>query len=235
MDVVALWISTALTIFTVSLIFKETPLYRFAQHVFMGSAMGYGIVMAVKAVSDIAWNPMTKGEAIWIIPFILGLMFYTKFSKKYFWVSRYPTAVLVSTGVALTMRAVVRSSFLAQISSTFLNPLAPPYVGSPQLVINNILVIVIVICTLSYFLFSGEKTWQRNPVMVLLRKAAIYFMMFAFGAGFASTVVSRIALWVGRTRYLLASEARSITSIIIIFTALVLVGQGPLERMWKRR
>jgi hypothetical protein len=235
MDAVGLFLSTAFTIFTVSLIFKETPLYRFAQHVFMGSAMGYGIVMAVKSISDIAWTPMTKGEFLWIMPLLLGLMLYTKFSKKYFWLSRYPTAILVATGVTLTMRSVVRSSFLAQISSTFLNPIGPPYVGYPQLAINNMLVIVIVVCTVVYFIFSGERTVQRSPVLLYLRKAAMYFMMFAFGAGFANTVVSRIALWVGRTRYLLASDARVFTLVIIVFTALILAGHDRLGKMWKGR
>jgi len=234
MDAISLWISTALTIFTVSLIFKETPLYRFAEHIFMGTAMGYGIVLAVKATSDIVWTPILNGQVIWIMSIILGLMLFTTFSKKHSWLSRYPTAIVVSTGVTLTMITVIRSSFLSQITSTFLNPIAQPFTGSPELAINNILVIVIVICTLAYFVFSGAGTWQNNRALMLVRKAAIYFMMFAFGAGFAATVVSRIALWVGRTRYLLAPDSLPITAIIVVFTALILVGLEPLQKMWKK-
>jgi hypothetical protein len=234
MDAISLWITTALTIFTVSLIFKETPVYRFAEHIFMGTAMGYGIVLAIKAASDIVWTPMLNGQVIWIMPIILGLMLFTTFSRRHSWVSRYPTAIVVSTGVTLTMITVIRSSFLSQITSTFLNPIAKPYTGSPELVINNILVIVIVICTLAYFVFSGAGRWQNNRMVMLARKAAVYFMMFAFGAGFAATVVSRIALWVGRTRYLVAPEALPITAIMVVFTALVLVGLEPIQKMWKK-
>lgn len=231
MDIIGLYLCTALTIFTVSLIFKETPIYRLAQHLFMGSAMGYGIVMAVKAISDIAWKPLIGGDLVWIIPIVIGLMLYTKFSKEYAWISRYPTAILVSTGVTLTMRTVIRSKFLAQISSTFVNPFAPPFVGDPPLAINNIIVIVIVICTMMYFLFTGTETLQKNPIIKPMRKAAIYFMMFAFGAGFASTVVSRLALWVGRTRYLLIPEARPMLPIAIIVVILFFIGKERLSRI----
>lgn len=230
-DIIGLYLCTALTIFTVSIIFKETPIYRLAQHIFMGSAMGYGIVMAVKAIADIAWKPMIGGDVVWIIPIVIGLMLYTKFSKNYAWISRYPIAILVSTGVTLTMRTVIRSKFLAQITSTFINPFVPPFVGTPSFAINNIIVIVIVICTMMYFLFTGTETLQKNPTIKLMRNAAIYFMMFAFGAGFASTVVSRIALWVGRTRYLLVPEARPMLPVAIAIVVLFFIGKERLSRI----
>jgi hypothetical protein len=183
----------------------------------MGSAMGYGVVMAVKAISDIALGPIVNaGQIQWIIPVLIGLLFYAKFIPGLDWVPRYPTALLVGIGSALSMRVVVRSRFINQITSTFINPFSPPYQGNPPLAINNIVILVIVIVTLMYFIFSGGERVQRSAFMANMRQLAIYFMLFAFGAGFANTVATRLALWVGRTRFLIEPTSRPILPIVLI-------------------
>jgi hypothetical protein len=190
----------------------------------MGSAMGYGVVMAVKAISDIALTPIiNEGQIQWLIPVLIGLLFYAKFIPGLDWVPRYPTALLVGLGSALSMRVVVRSRFISQITSTFVHPFSPPYQGNPPLPINNIVIIIIVIVTLLYFIFSGGEMVQKSVFMANIRKLAIYFMLFAFGAGFANTVVTRLALWVGRTRFLIQPTSRPILPFVLLIMFVVLV------------
>ena len=230
-DIIGLYLTSILTLFTVSIIFKETAIYRFSQHIFQGAALGYGTVIAIKAINDIAFIPITQGNYSWLIPIALGLLLFTGFFRKYSWIARYPTAILVATGVALSLRTSIESGFLKQITSTFLNPIGPPYAGDPALFINNIMIIVIVLVVVIYFIFSGGTTIQKHPAIMQIRKLAVYLMMIAFGAGFANTIVSRLALWTGRTRYLLIPEARPILPFIILFMIIVLYGKEIREKL----
>jgi hypothetical protein len=66
--------------------------------------------------------------------------------------------------------------------------------------INTVLVLVGVVCTLTYFFFSVE----HKGVPGKLAKVGIIFIMISFGASFANAVAGRISLLIGRMTFLLS-------------------------------
>lgn len=95
------------TIGLYSVLYKETKLYRFFEHLFLGLAAGYSIVAIwQETLYSVWWQKMTGQPAVgatpavpgyWIYMILLpiGLMGYTVFSKKHNWMSRIPIGIIL--------------------------------------------------------------------------------------------------------------------------------------------
>jgi len=217
-----LWLQAALTLAILSFLWADNPIYKLAEHIFVGISAGYGVVLvwhqAVLPVLLFKIFPGLSGgqETIpnyWvIIPGVLGLMMLSRFLPKYDWVSRWPIAFVVGITAGSSIPVVVQASLLEQMQGT-LAPFAevrawalhlPPV--DPQAVpmtwfgaLNALLLLIGVISTLSYFYFSaphrGALGWSS--------KLGVWFLMVAFGAGFGNTVMARISLLIGRVQFML--------------------------------
>ena len=95
------------TIGLYSVLYKETKLYRFFEHLFLGLAAGYSIVAIwQETLYSVWWQKMTgqaaegttqavPGYWIYMILLPIGLMGYTVFSKKHNWMSRIPIGIIL--------------------------------------------------------------------------------------------------------------------------------------------
>lgn len=224
---IQIWIASLLTVAIYTFPFKDNALFKFAEHVYLGAAIAFGVVMAVQNIQSIAWIPLTtKGDITWIIPIILGTLLYTRFSDRFHWVSRYPLSFIVALGTALSMRTIVTADLTSQIKSTLINPFVTSgadVIGNPKFPINNILLIIIVICTLVFFIFSGGTTIQKNPVIIWINTAGRYFMMFAFGAAFGNTIMTRVAFMIERVRYVVQPDNRPFIPVIAIIVIIAMI------------
>jgi hypothetical protein len=216
-------VGAAITIAIMSQLYKDNPLFKLAEHMFVGSALGYGLVVAwysmwvneiipgLEPIVTVGWraliHPIQVAEeagktqliGVWsvILPGILGLLMYTRLNRKTAWISRIPFAVMIGFGVGMAIPA--------EITANLLNQLRPMMVDmfhnakGDFHVQRDILVIFIgVLCTLFYFFFSLE---HKGPAKVV-SKTGIYFLMVAFGASFGYTVMGRLSLLIGRINYL---------------------------------
>ena len=189
-ETIGIWIAAFLTLCMFSFLYKDNPFYKFAEHLFVGVSMGYYIPYTYyNAFIPYAYEPLfLKKEYILIIPFIIGFLYWFRFSSKYSWVSRYPIAFsmgMVGMGVPMNMHANV----LVQMRTMML-PL------------NNINIILIFIGTISillYFFFSKA----HKGVYGKFTSIGVWFMMVGFGASFGYTVMARISLLIGRIQFLL--------------------------------
>lgn len=221
-EIVGLWLQAVLTFAILSFLVADNPLYKLAEHVFVGVSAGYGVVLvwhqAVLPILLFRIFPGLSGGQettpnYWVIvPGILGLMIIARFIPKLAWLSRWPMAFVVGVTTGLTIPAVVQANILEQMHGT-VAPLVyhRPYVlldnpGGIDLspvamfaVFNSLLLIIGVICTLSYFYFSHE----HKRLLGLTSRIGMWFLMVAFGAGFGNTVMARISLLIGRVQFLL--------------------------------
>ncbi len=189
-ETIGIWIAAFLTLCMFSFLYKDNPFYKFAEHLFVGVSMGYYIPYTFyNAFLPYAYEPLfLKKDYILIIPFIIGILYWFRFSSKFSWISRYPIAFsmgMVGMGVPMSMHA----SVLVQMRTMML-PL------------NNINIILIFIGTISillYFFFSKA----HEGVYGKFTSIGIWFMMVGFGASFGYTVMARISLLIGRIQFLL--------------------------------
>ncbi len=182
-----LWntLAALLTLFAFSFLYKDNPFYKFAERLVAGVAAGYWTMLLYHTnFTDKVILTMRNGQWAYIIPILLGIGMWTRFSKTWSWISRYSIAfyIGISTGVSVTV--YMNTWILKQIEATMI----------PLNSVNNILVVVFVLCALFYFFFSKAHTGTFG----LISKIGIYTLMIGFGAGFGLTVMGRVALLVQR-------------------------------------
>lgn len=197
------WIAALGTLCIFSILYKENPFYRIAEHTFVAASAAHGIVVAWNSQikPTITIDMVQKGQWWVIIPALVGMMVYLRMFRSLAWLSRIPIALWMGygAGMALTVRTVV--PFTEQVMTSML-PLVVFYKdGAFNLLesINNIIFVAGVVGTLTYFFFTKE----RKGVIKVGADIGRWVMMIGFGAAFGNTVMSRVSLFLGRIQFLL--------------------------------
>ncbi|MDP2858250.1 MAG: hypothetical protein Q8P50_09770 [Bacillota bacterium] len=191
MSVTQNWLAAILTLMLFSYLWKENAVYRLAEHLMVGLAAAHGMVMS--------WDNYLKptitdtipkqGEYHLIIPAILGILIYARYSKQYQWVARIPMSFWVGYGVGYTLAFVPRT-FLLQVIDSFIA------LDS----FDNVLFFILLAATIVYFMFTVRKEGTATGIVSTVGRYAI---MIGLGASFGNTVQGRISLFLGRLQFLL--------------------------------
>jgi hypothetical protein len=212
-----------LGIFTV--LYKENPWFRISESTFLGLAVGYGVAQNMLFVRQ-QWEGQWSKSGIMIFGYLLalivGIMWYFRFSKKYFYVYRIPLAIIVGTGIGTSLRTVMIAQFLDQIrAQAILNLWVPTSIWPTT--INNICMFIMTPAVLLYFWFTGVNL--RPGFMKYVDILARYTMMAGFGSAFGYTVLTRYSLFIGRVQFLLGippNVAEAYPAFIVM--ALIMLG-----------
>ena len=194
-------VGAGLTLLLYSFLYKDNPLFKFAEHIYVGVAAAYifgqywfggffGMLIEPVFMQE---DAPASSKWLLVIPTILGLLMLTRFSRRWSWLSRISFAFFVGFGAGLTIPRYISSFILQQIEPT-LRPLSLTMAGFDVLVI-----VVGVVSVLVYFFFSVEHTGAVGGVS----RVGIYFLMVAFGASFGYTIMARLSLLIGRISFLL--------------------------------
>jgi lipoprotein signal peptidase len=199
-DTIGLFLNIIMTLACLSLIFKETPFYRFAMTTVMGIGIGNVVVLAIDNIRTQALTPISSGAYIFAIPFIAGLLLYTTFHKKIAWISRYPVMMLIGIGTGLAVRGVIPGQIVPQIVST-INPLLTDNFSTN---LNSSLLIILFISVLVYFVFTWEPKFETGKkTMNYIRTLGRVTIMVYLGAAFSSAAMARIIVMAERFQYIL--------------------------------
>lgn len=186
-----------LTLAILSFLYRDNPIYRMAESLLIGVAIGYFLVITwSNTLMDLLFIPLF-GEARWVlvVPFALGLLMFGRFHRKTSYLSRLAIAVLIGSGAGVAIPVMLEARTLRQLSAT-VSPLWAN--GGPDW--SVIVVLVGVLCTLAYFYFSREHKGAFGRVA----KVGVYFLMIFFGTTFGYTVMSRMSTFIGRVEFLLS-------------------------------
>ena len=179
-----------LTLAIYSFLAGDNPVYRIAEHILVGLTIGYTLVVTVKSVIiPQAVLPMAVGDPAAAAPLVLGILVLLRLARRWNAWSRIPLALVVGAGAGVAIPAMLQARVLKQMSATVS--------GADNF--NGWIILAGVVMTLSYFVFSRrqEGAWG------IASRAGRYFMMVFFGATFAYTVMSRVALLIGRLEFLM--------------------------------
>jgi hypothetical protein len=209
------WVAALLTLSIFSFLYKDNPVYKLAEHVFIGVSAGYMVALEFWNVFiPNLWNPLVRGgDYLLIIPFVLGLMLFTRFAPRASWLSRWAIAAMVGSYAGFAVIGSLQGDLIAQIRASMIPLYSREAVASVSLartandhvfallgVLQNPLITVGLLTTLVYFFFSRE---HRGSLGVASR-VGIWFLMISFGASFGYTVMSRVSLLIGRLHFLLS-------------------------------
>ncbi len=227
--IVGAWVATGLTLFIFSFLYQDNPLFKLAEHLYVGVSVGYTIVKAYDTVIvHLILKPIVEhGEFALLIPVAIGLLMLTRYVPKASWLSRYAFAMIVGIGAGLAIPRTISSFILKQIEDT-VRPLLTMSgdslafsfnVLNPASNLNAVIILVGVSSVLFYFFFSVEHSGPGRAAA----RTGIMFLMIAFGAAFGYTVMARMSLLIGRLTDLIEFSDPSYGSPTI-WLALVTVG-----------
>ena len=215
--VLGVWLGGLATLALYSILYKENPVYRLAEHIYLGLAAGYVVVVAWTDVLSTQWyDPIFKeGKWLWLWVVPLAAMAYFVFSRKHGWISRIPLVILGGFAAGQVFQAFAKQYF-PQIRDSFRslrptvmslqNPHPSPETLSISGAINNAVFLITLLSVVTYFLFAFE---QKSKAVRNFALTGRWLIMIGFGAIFGSTIMTRFALLVDRMYFLLIEWMRA--------------------------
>jgi hypothetical protein len=195
---VGIWIAAIGTLAIYSVLYKENPVYRLFEHIFIGAAAGYSIYVTwTQILQPLWWDKIAAGQWTWMFALVAGAMFYFIYSQRHMWISR----IVFGTLLGLISGAAFKG--FAGINIDRIHAAFKPVAGHGMKVsesMNNLVFIVVLLAVMSYFFFSFE---HKNRITSAPAKLGRWLLMFSFGAMFGSTVMARMSLLIGRIYFLL--------------------------------
>jgi hypothetical protein len=208
-----IWIEAIMTLAILSYLYKDNPVYKAAEYLFVGVASGYYLsiyfqnvlvpnlfVPVWRGVST-TFGPGTPAptDLIRLSSLVLAVFMFMRFSPKGAWLSRWPLGALVGAFAGLAVIGLAQGDLIPQIDSNLL-PIVTPGAWTTLLgahsvaegmagflgLFSNIILIVGLLATLVYFFFSLEHRGFAGKTA----KLGIYFLMISFGASYGFTVMA---------------------------------------------
>jgi hypothetical protein len=207
-DTIGVWIGAILTLLVFSYLLGDTPLFRLAQAIFVGVAVGYATVVAVylvllpNLIVPLATDPGTYWALL--IPLLLGILLLLKLRPSWGALGNISLAFLFGAGGALAIGGALSGALLPQLSATVVS--LTLYQNWDTL-LNSLLIAFGTIGALLTFHFTTSPTRRSARILDAIRVrwafAGRWFILVSFGAIFAGTAVSRVTILISRVYYLL--------------------------------
>lgn len=205
MELLGIWIAALLTLGIYSFLYKDNPVYKVTEAIFIGVSAGYyAIVYFFDSIHKKFWLGVvaTDQPDWWLVGgAILGILFLTRLIRKLSWVSRWPLSFIVGATAGLYMMTYFVTNGMNQVAATISDVVKKGDFSSGGLfeVLGTYVILVGVVTGLIYFFFSKEHKGAFGGAA----KIGIFFLMVTFGASFGYTVMSRMSLFIGRMDFLL--------------------------------
>jgi len=204
---IGVWLAAFLTLCIFSFLYKDNVFYRIAEHLVVGVSAGYWLVILIRQTLipyfviplfvEGNWNviPGPGGLLLLIIAAFLGILIFSRFTTRYSWLARIPIAIIWGIGAGFVVPLSLQTKVIRQLQASIIDLRdIGTWTG-----FNSLLVVIGVICGLTYFFFSKAHKGAIGSVA----KVGIWTLMIGFGATFGFTAMARISLLIGRIDFLL--------------------------------
>jgi len=234
MDLLAIagtWFSIFLTLAILSFLYDDNPVYKFAEHLFMGLGIGVGTIEVYYGVFEpkVVSPLLEEHRLLTLAPLVLLLLLFTKLTRKHQHWARIPIAFIVAAFAGVKLTGEANGRLLEQVRAT-MPDLQTLYEtsgwwdwenGGAGVISGLILVLGLCACLL-HFYFSAK----HNKPMRVISRIGILTLMLSFGASFGFTVMGRISLAIGRAETLLGLDQPN---------TLITIGSMEVHRMTATR
>jgi hypothetical protein len=200
-ETIGIWVGAILTFMIFSFLYKDNPVFKLAEHIFLGFAVGYAWCIYYwndifpKALQPLIYpSAESPFNALVIIPVVLGIFIILRMVPSLGWLSRISFALYVGGFAGIAIPNVISNTFMPQLTAT-LAPIGPGWPAA----INQLVLLIGVFCTVVFFFFSLE----HRGAVGRIGRVGVLFIMLAFGASFGYTVMARVSLLIGRFQFLI--------------------------------
>jgi hypothetical protein len=224
METIGLALSMALTLMVFSFIIGDNPLFKLAEHIFVGVSVAYVILVGwhlviapffFLGISSDGYTLLLKLPPAFLCLFLIFKVRPNPSGVENL-LGSISLAFLIGIGAALAIEGALFGTLLPQAAETAainLNPSSAAYANAPGGNVmlhndfwSNIVVVIGVVGTLFYFTFA----YRPQKYLGGLREGFVNFwagigrliILITLGALFSNTVSARIALLLSRVQFL---------------------------------
>lgn len=210
-DIGGLILGFLLTIFVLSYVVKDNPLYRLAVHMLVGVSAGYAVVVVVTEVIAPIIEAIFLGDdaavgIFWIIPLLLALFLLLKIVPKTAWLGNSSMAVLIGIGASVGLVGAVAGTLVPQVLVQYDNGWLA------------VIIALLTIFTLAYFLFTGRVMKDGSvamprwyPAITVVGRVVIVMTLAAF---YAALVNTSLIILIDRVGFYMVEFGRVFSSIL---------------------
>lgn len=211
-DLIGHWIIIFITISIFSYLYADNPFYKLAEHLFIGTSIGYSLVVQYFQVIkpnlvDRLLNPgLGAARVVYVIPLLLVVFLFAKLTPRYSWLSRIPVAFVIGFYAGQNIPAYLNSDLVQQVQSTLTSVHDAVSGHAPAADIAGAIVLLLgMLSGLVYFFFSRKEGGPLSHVS----RVGVLVLMVGFGASFGYTVQGRLSLAIGRVLEVFAMDQSS--------------------------
>lgn len=228
MQIVEVWLAVGFTLMIYSFLYKDNPLFKLGEYIYVGLTAGYGLCYAwfmvvwpdlinpLSRVISAAFGktldkPLESYETIWlIVPLILGIFMLARFSAKISWLSRYSFAFIMGAASGMAIPLVISANIFKQMVPT-LQPLwnndnmtllqTAFQTNDISIILGSVITVLspfIILIGVITVLIYFFFSMEHKGIVNIVARIGIFYMMVAFGAAFGYTVMARESLAIGR-------------------------------------
>ncbi len=197
---VKVWLAAIMSLGIYSYLYKENPIFRACEHLYLGLSLAHLAVMGWTNIRDLGFLEIQQGGYLVIIPLVLGVLLFSRFFPQISWLSRYSLAYFVGVASAVTITGVIDAGIISQVRGAIV----------PLNSVNSIISTVFNVTAITTFFFiigSVEKKGHpySNALTKTVQKASLagrFVLMVSFGAVFGTTIMARLGLFIPRLQFL---------------------------------
>ena len=201
-QLIGLWVAAVLTLIVYSFLIRDNPLFRFAEHLLVGTALGYAALVVLErvllpsanaVVFNLFSNPVSR--IMTALGILWGVLLLTWLIRPVRWLASWSLAIVFGVGAALAIGGALVGTLLPQVEATFL-----PLRGSS--VLDNLVVVILVLAGLTYFTFVVRRDRPLGRVTQVVSKVGRWGLMVSLGALLGARAVSLLNAVVERFLFL---------------------------------
>ncbi len=182
-----------LTLFVLSRIIRDNPLFRVAQYLFVGVSLGYAFVVLYYQVlvpdifNIVAALDNPPALVLFLTPFVLFLLFLPRVlpGQVGSWLANIPLGIIFGVGAALSLFGALMGTLLPQVVATI-----PVSTSGLVPVLGGLLLALGVVATLSYFYFTVPQDTRAGRFIAVGAQVGRWLLMIAFGVFFGSALIT---------------------------------------------
>jgi hypothetical protein len=193
-----IWLGALISLGMYSYLYKENPVFRVCEHLYLGLSLAHLAVMGWTNIRDLGFKPLVAGKTVLLIPIILGVLLFSRYSPKFAWLSRYSLAYLVGVASAVTITGVIDAGIISQVRGAI----------KPVNSFDSAFSLIANVAAISVFFFivgSNGNGGKATPMQGVVKKSGVvgrFVLMVSFGAVFGTTIMARLGLFIPRLKFL---------------------------------
>lgn len=207
---IGVWVAAVLTLMVYSFLIHDNPLFRLAEHLLVGTALGYASLVVLERVllpsanavvvdlfadpvSPMFANPVSR--IMTALGILWGVLLLTWLIRPVRWLASWSLGILFGVGAALAIGGALVGTLLPQVEATLL-----PFSGAS--VWDNLVIVILVLAGLTYFFFVVRRDRPLGRVIQGVSRVGRWGLMVSLGALLGTRAVSLLNALVERVQFL---------------------------------